>query len=253
MKAPFDSFNNDETLKKALSFALQYSGISEKLPSELGMIGGTQACGNFRSGFAAHLYRKYCKPNSTVLDTSTGYGGRLVGFIASGVAGRYIGIDPNVPTYEGNVRLAADLGYSGRVELYNLPAEDVDAELLRDRCDFSFTSPPYFCKEIYSTDATQSCNRYKSGDGWREGFLVPMLALTFAALKQGATAIINIADVNIGKDKYPLADWTRESAQSVGFKYLRTDEFPMPGRPEMEGEGGVEETKVEPVLIFQKL
>ena len=110
----------------------------------------------FRPGFAAHLYRKYCKQGDTVLDTSTGYGGRLVGYLGSGIGGKYIGIDPNTLTHAGNTRLASDLGFADAVELHNLPAEDVPHDVVAGRCDFAFTSPPYFSKEIYSAEPTQS-------------------------------------------------------------------------------------------------
>ena len=85
---------------------------------------------SIRPGIALHYYRRYCKPGATVLDTSTGYGGRLVGFMASGLAGRYVGIDPNRETHCGNTRLAADLGFAEAVELHCVPAEDVDVGLL---------------------------------------------------------------------------------------------------------------------------
>jgi hypothetical protein len=76
-----------------------------------------------------------------------------------------------------------------------------------------------------------------------------MLKLTFAALKPGSTAIVNIADVKIGSTVYPLADWTRECGQQVGFTYVRTDEFPMSRRV---GKGNSEEVATEPVIVFEK-
>lgn len=249
MKSPFDAFADDKLLKRALTFQMSTGAIPAGYFGSLNIVSGVQSCSNFRPGFAAYLYRKYCRPGDTVLDTSTGYGGRLTGFLASGIAGTYIGVDPNVPTYEGNKRLADELGFAENVELINLPAEDVPHELVAGRCDFSFTSPPYFAKEVYSDADTQSCNRYKSGEAWRDGFLIPMLKLTFAALKPGCTAIVNIAPVKIGKTTYPLDDWTRECGQQVGFTYVRTDEFPMSRRV---GTGNSDEVAVEPVIIFEK-
>ena len=249
MKSPFDSFQDDKLLRRALAFQMTTGSIPDGYFGSLNIVAGTQSCSNFRPGFACYLYRKYCKPGDTVLDTSTGYGGRLVGFLASGIPGRYVGVDPNVPTHEGNKRLASELGFADSVELINLPAEDVPHELVAGRCDLSFTSPPYFCKEIYSSDDTQSCNRYQSGEAWKTGFLVPMLKLTFAALKPGCTSIINIAPVKIGSTVYPLDEWTRECGQQVGFRYIRTDEFPMTRRV---GKGMSEEIAVEPVIVFEK-
>lgn len=77
-----------------------------------------------------------------------------------------------------------------------------------------------------------------------------MLRLQYAALKPGSTAIINIADVKVKGTLYPLADWTRECGQQVGFKYVRTDEFPMSRRV---GKGMSDDVATEPVIVFEKL
>lgn len=258
MKSPFDAFNDDKLLRRALELQLRYrqdgrkgDAITTGYFGKLSIVSGTQACSNFRPGFASLMYRTYCKKGDTVLDTSTGYGGRIVGFIAARTGGKYIGIDPNTLTHAGNLRLAAELGFSDSVELINSPAEDVDvdAEFLRERCDYAFTSPPYFRKEIYCAEPTQSCNRYATGDAWRAGFLVPMLKLQFAALKPGAFSAINIAPVKVKGATYPLDAWTRESAQEIGFKYLRTEAFKLAAR---FGAGMDEDVAVEPVIILQK-
>jgi len=246
MRSPVESFHIDKSLRKVCDHA-----VENNLPSIyalLQLVNSTQSCSNFRPGFAALLYRTYGKPGDTVLDTSTGYGGRLVGFMASGL-GRYIGIDPNVPTYEANTRMAEALGFADRVELINLPAEDVPHAPLEGRCDFAFTSPPYFAKERYSDDDTQSWKRYGTGEAWRVGFLRPMLALQFAALKPGAFNIVNIADVIIKKESYPLEQWTIEDAKALGFIYHRTDRFVMPSRM---GSPDDDEPATEPVIVLQK-
>jgi hypothetical protein len=209
---------------------------------------GAQAASNFRPGFALSLYRRYGFEGATVLDTSTGYGGRLVGFLASQCA-RYIGVDPNTQTHEANVRLAADLSGDKVVELINLPAEDVTDEIADESCDLAFTSPPYFAKEHYSDEPTQSCNRYPSGESWRDGFLRPTLALQHRALRPESVAIVNIADVKIGATSYPLVEWTETCARDVGFRLLRRDRFPLGGRVRGRGERRV---AFEPLLVFVK-
>lgn len=250
MKSPFHAFTDDDMIRKAMRLALENGyRVPAGFWTQLNIVSGTQACSNFRPGFACYLYRRFCRPGMTVLDTSTGYGGRLVGFMASGIAGRYIGIDPNEPTHEGNLQMAADLGFSDRVDLHNLPAEDVPHETVRGRCDFAFTSPPYFSKEHYSDDDSQSWVRYRTGDEWRAGFLMPMLALQHAALKPGAHAIVNIADVTVRGKRYPLADWTIDSALAAGFEHVGSERFEMTQR---FGAGQADEVAAEPVLIFKK-
>jgi hypothetical protein len=257
MKSPVAAFANDGQLMRALRVELESSGtIPQSYFSRLGLVGATtgsggaaQACSNFRPGFAAYIYRQFCPPNATVLDTSTGYGGRLVGFIGSGVDGFYIGIDPNTQTHAGNLRMAQELQFADRVELHNMPAEDVPHDAVAGRCDFAFTSPPYFRKEHYNDEDTQSWKRYQTGDAWRDGFLAPMMALQYAALKPNCYAVVNIADVKIKNKVYPLAEWTIEAGRAVGFEFVRRDEFPLSHR---FGANHLDEIATEPVLVFRK-
>ncbi len=249
--SPFECFHHDVKFRHALQLRLDRGNpIPTGFFGELTLSRGTQQCSNFRPGFACLLYRRFCQPGATVLDTSTGYGGRMVGFVASMLRGHYIGIDPNTKTHAGNLALADALGVSRSVELYNVPAEEMDVEKVRGRCDFSFTSPPYFSKEHYSDEPTQSWLRYgHSFQAWVDGFLVPMLALTYAALKPGCYGIINIEDVNIRSTRYPLVQSTIESAKQVGFKHTGTELFEM--QPRL-GANQAEEVATERVLIFQR-
>src|SRR5581483_2596582 len=97
---------------------------------------------------------------------------------------------------------------------------------LHELCDFAFTSPPYFAKEHYSEDETQSWKRYgHDPELWRTSFLEPMMRLQFAALKRGAYSCVNVADVKVGKFVVPLSDWTREAGISAGFEYVNQDNY----------------------------
>lgn len=248
--SPVAAFESDKHLRRALRKELEagrpvYAGYF----GGLSIVSGVQPCSNFRPGVALHYYRRYCKSGAAVLDTSTGYGGRLVGFLASGLAGRYVGIDPNRETHVGNMRLAADLGFAKAVELHCLPAEDVDVKVLRNRCDFALTSPPYFNKERYSDDPTQSWVRYPTADEWQEGFLRPTLQLQFAALKRGAISVINIDDVKIRNVVHRLTEWTKTLAADAGFELIDEERLRLPAAF-WHAEHDTDAT--EPVFIFRK-
>ncbi len=249
---PVESWDEDIRLRKVLKFESKGGVyIGTKLPAFANLVNGTQACSNFRPGFALLMYRKYCDKNSVILDTSTGYGGRLIGFIASGCK-KYVGIDPNTMTHDSNLRMCRDLKVDPRrIKLINKPAEDVDPEYLRNRCDFAFTSPPYFSKEHYSEEETQSWKRYPEGEDWRDGFLIPMMKLQFAALKSGSTSCLNIADVKIKNKVYPLSEWSIKAGTNAGFKFEGIKPFDLQWRyAPSEEEGGY--MAREPVLIFKK-
>jgi 16S rRNA G966 N2-methylase RsmD len=208
---------------------------------------GAQVASNFRPGYALSMLRRFAFDGASVLDTSTGYGGRLVAFLAS-TCGEYLGIDPNTETHAANERMADDLGASDRVVLFNQPAEDVTYAQV-GAVDFCFTSPPYFAKERYSDEDTQSCNRYRDGADWRKGFLVPTIELQYQCLKPDRFAVINIADVKIQSVTYPLVQWTIDAATAAGFELVRQEHFPLGGRVPGSGE---KREAAEPVLVFRK-
>lgn len=259
-RTPFQSFHSDKYLRMALQKTIRYGTgeLPKGLPPLVNLVAGTQACSNFRPGFACYMYRKFCNQGDVVLDSSTGYGGRLVGFMASKLGGLYIGVDPNKETHEANLKMAKTLGFESAVELYNLPAEDVEVNGVRNRCDFAFTSPPYFTKEHYAEDDTQSWVRYQTGEAWKEGFLKKMIELQYEALKPGKFNAINIADVTVGNQVYPLEQWTVELAQEIGFQYVSKEFYGLSyfgaarkDRVKRTGDGE-SNRPAEPVFIFRK-
>lgn len=248
-KSPLQGFEDDKLLERSIRLAIENGDfVQEQLLGTMLLVSGVQSCSNFRPGFASYMYRKYCKKGYRILDTSTGYGGRLIGFIASNLQGEYIGIDPNTVTHKGNERMAKDLGASKYVTLINKAAEDVKAKEI-GTVDFSFTSPPYFSKEHYSEESTQSWKRYPDADDWRKGFLQPMLKLQFDCLKKNCIAAVNIQEVQIRGKKYPIHDWCVEDAVQIGFKHEETLQFDMSNR---YGANLEDEVASEPVFIFRK-
>lgn len=247
--SPLTAFQDPTTLRRAIALALeQNKAITAYAISQwLRFVDRSQSAANFRPGFMLRVMREFCPEGGTVLDCSAGFGGRLVGFAASHAA-HYVGIDPSELTQEGNRLLAADLGVTDRVALLCLPAEDVEAVML-PACDFACTSPPYFAKERYSDEPTQSWKRYETGEAWRVGFLLPMLRLQFDALKPGAVSVINIADVKVDGKDVPLVSWTVEAAEEVGFERLPSQlQY---GLARVPGENQRDDWQ-EPVLVFRR-
>lgn len=251
-------FERDEYLRHAIGQLLDNGAklSASTLLSTLAFTRNAQLAANFRPAFALLVYRTHAPAGGRVLDTSTGFGGRLVGFAASRCS-EYVGIDPNATTTAANRAMLQQLVPADkRVTLIQQPAEDVDVDELggAGSFDVAFTSPPYFGKERYGdgdTDADserQSWSRYGTGNEWAKGFLAPMLQLTYDALRPGGEAHVNIADVKIGNDTYPLVDWTQQHGIAAGFDVVRLDRFPL-GRVPGRGEAA---DRYEPIVVLRK-
>lgn len=74
--SPVNSFFDDTKLKKALKMTLiSESNLNYSYKGFMSLVNGTQACFNFRPGFAKFIYGTYCIKNGKVFDPSMGYGG----------------------------------------------------------------------------------------------------------------------------------------------------------------------------------
>jgi len=247
MRSAVESFNIDSSLEKVFAMCLKhYKNINDKNVLQfLKFVNGTQVCSNFRPQAAKAIYDYFHTTNT--LDMSTGYGGRLLGFLASKAKGTYTGVDPSEKTYQGNLRLAKAFKSSDRVKLICKPFEDVDISELGEP-DLVFGSPPYFLKEIYDENAqTQSRNRYTTYKSWRRNFLFVMLEKTYQILPKNGILALNIADVKIKDKKYPLVDDSRRFAQKLDFQFVETLSFKISGFGK-----GCMGAKEEPILVFKK-
>ena len=246
MKCPTESFKSDKLLRRALRLVLEGRGqIPLQGPKELYMtlVSGTQMCSNFRPTAAKAIY-DYLKPKD-VLDMSTGYGGRLLGFLASKSTGKYYGIDPSKQTCKCNLRIAKTLGVSHRVSIKCIAFEDVKS---LPKIDLAFSSPPYFIKEIYDAGNTkQSRERYPKYEDWCNIFLRSIFKKTKPALRKDGILALNIMDVNIRKKLHPLVLDTMRIADEEGYKVVEKLRMVFSGFGK-----GLKKEKSEPVLVFKR-
>jgi len=250
MKNPVQSFAVDTALKKAIRLALKYEFHlnNTTLLQMLRFVNGTQMCSNFRPTVAKAVYEYI--GGKDVLDMCTGYGGRLLGFLASSLTGHYIGADPSRLTYEGNIQIAQTFQAEKRVTLILDAFEDAPLDKL-DKVDIAFTSPPYFAKEIYDDNPKenkkQSRERYKDYESWKSGFLQILIEKTVKLLRPKGTMALNVADVTIKGERYPIIEDTIQIAKKTGWPL--SDRLSMSfatfGR-------GLKKQKEEPILLFQK-
>lgn len=134
------------------------------------------------------------KESFKILDPSTGWGDRLIGFLASKKGVEYIGFDPNQKGLEegyknilkdfcGNVVASSNNlkseSTTKKVNITFIPFED--SILLENYFDLTFTSPPFFDLEIYSNDPTQSVNdSTNTYEKWLEFYSTYLSKIVFA-------------------------------------------------------------------------
>ena len=125
--SPRDTFADSERLENALSRRRKYGTLKSEsdLRKAIRTVSGTQAVSNFRPSAAAAVYDRYMPEGDGVTwDMSAGYGGRLLGSIASSRVKKYIGTEPATLTFEGLTAMAAELPHM---------AEQLGGERTEDR------------------------------------------------------------------------------------------------------------------------
>ena len=200
MKRPIDIFEDDKLFKKALASRIKWGGkvgldgfmSDADLRKAIRTASGVQAVSNFRPVASASIYYKYAR-NGIVWDMSCGYGGRLIGALASGSVKKYIGSDPCQLTYQGLKKIQEDFNHIDmEIDLNMIGSEDF---IPGEKVDLCFTSPPYFNTEEYSNEETQSWKKYPGKKEWLEGFLKKTMQNCYSCLKDDGLMMINIANV----------------------------------------------------------
>jgi hypothetical protein len=248
MKTPLEIFHDDELMLKALMGRMRWGGDNNiksdghlsdsQLRKAIRTASGVQSVSNFRPVAAATIYHKFAG-EGTVWDMSCGFGGGLLGALASKAVKKYIGTEPSTLTYIGLENIAKDFAHLPvEVDLHKCGSEDFIPDCPVDLC---FTSPPYFNTEMYSDEDTQSYKKYATAAEWNEGFLRKTIQNCRACLKPSGYMIINIANV---KSHGTLEADTVSIAEAEGFVLDHTLRL----RLSSMTKGGF---KHEPIFIFK--
>lgn len=208
---------------------------------------------NFPAMTAKFLYEHFTKhiPASetvTVYDPSSGWGGRILGAMSVSRPIHYVGTDPNtdnfidelgITRYEylaqfyldsiGETRnnivsqffdTAPDHTYDVFQDGSELIHNNPDFQKYEGKLDFVFTSPPYFNREQYSDDETQSFKAYSQYSDWRDNFLRPTLETAVKYLKNDRYLCWNIANIRISSNKViHLEEDSRKILEELGMQY----------------------------------
>lgn len=147
-----------------------------------------------------------------ILDMSAGWGDRLVG--SCGL--EYLGFDPNTKLTNNYKDIIKQYNLNAKVEC--LPFED--SNLPEEYFDTMFTSPPYFNRESYSLEQTQSSIRYKDIDEWLDNFLFISIDKIYTSLKKHGVLAINISDLISGKKRIEICDKMNNYISTKNMEYI---------------------------------
>jgi hypothetical protein len=184
-----------------------------------------------------------------IYDSSSGWGGRIIGAMSSRKKIHYVGTDPNPDTFIPELDISryeyvakfynnkcVDDYSDTLTNFFNVEKQGNTYELFQDgseliqnnprfqkykgKLDIAFTSPPYFNREQYSQDENQSFKAYGEYEDWRENFLRPTLTTIYEYLKNDRYVLWNIADIKIGKSiYYPLEQDSIDILKELGCEY----------------------------------
>ena len=201
---------------------------------------------NFPALTAKYLYETYTSHVDepiTIYDSSSGWGGRIIGAMSMRKKAHYVGTDPN-PDTSGRYRAVADFYNNNCVDnesetfqkFFEVEKKSNTYEVFTDgseiignnpefqkykgKMDIVFTSPPYFNREQYSQDENQSFKAYSEYEDWRDNFLRPTLTTAYTYLKNDRYILWNIADIKIGESLYyPLEQDSIDIISELGGEY----------------------------------
>lgn len=247
-ESPLEVFNDDESLKKIIRKRIKYgSNMSDAALRKAIRMYGNTGVSNFRPSAACAIYNRYAG-NGRVWDMSGGYGGRLLGAAMSKKVSNYIATEPDSRTNAGLLEFAGDIqNHDGSIgiEIYEIGSENfLPDERSLDLC---FTSPPYFNRERYSEEETQSYIKFPSYNEWIKGFWANTLRNCWHGLKTHGKLVVNIANTvatpTFVEDTLYLVGY-------IGFRRLETLQLQLSGRPHYDESGSF---KYEPILVMEKI
>lgn len=210
-KSPIEVFEDDGLLRHAIGDCIRHRKklTDSVLRSELQTFGGVH---NFRPVVAKAIYNEFGVIGGSMLDPCAGWGGRLLGFLFSGL-NKYVGIDVESDTIRGLRMMSKMLGDGKKdVQIMNCPFEDWQTD---EEFDLVFTSPPYYDAEWYGPSPLQSSFRYQTYQEWLERFLFVLVDKSIEFLRPGGNLILNVANTR----DVPVADDLREYlSRTIGIE-----------------------------------
>lgn len=214
-RSVFEAFEDDKLLRRAIAYQLKSGDpvIPHRVIKAITAI--QRGPLNFPPTLARWIVDEYAPTEGTVLDPCSGYGGRLLGAVASTRHVRYIGADIEPASVVANQKLAEFLGVSDRVIQLERAVEDPTPW---ESANLVLLGPPYYDRENYGEASTAARTRYPTYSVWCEKFLMMLLDKALTAAPRVA---LNLGVIRDGGAVYDLPADACKIAHKLGARVER--------------------------------
>lgn len=210
-----------ENVERALlaNIGMHSTPYKSELRRMLTLTGGLGNVTKYRAVTAKAIVKFYAA--TRVLDPCIGWGGRMLGTLATSSATEYVGCEPDVNTFNALVEILRDRDPATyrRASIHNTTAEAFLPSLPAGSFDMVLTSPPYFNLELY-TAGIQSVDRCKTWEAWVADWLTPVINASLNALKPTGTSCWSVKNFK-SDGKYPLADTVERIHKEKGWTCVK--------------------------------
>ena len=209
--SPVEIFNNDQMLRDCINRTIVYARAKTiaAVRSGLKTYRNNRAVSAFPPLWAKTILGQEAPRGSILLDFCCGFGGRLLGAYASGMISSYIGIDPLATNIASHIELQSLItehaklrGREFNTQFLLGTAEDKIGEI-KGPIDIVMTSPPYFDKELYSSQDNQCYIKFPDYAKWISEWLEPVIQKAGSLVRSGGKIIVfasNTTDHDVGDD-----------------------------------------------------
>ena len=177
-----------ENIEKALWYNIRYKDTPYRSEIRRSLAFTTGGFGHINRfpAILARVVLTACHPTATrIFDPCGGWGGRLLGVLSWSPHTQYTCCEPCGSTAAGLNQTALILGLTNRCTIIAEPVEEV-LHTKKDSLgmfDVVITSPPFFDLEQYSSEESQSTNRYPTWDRWTQEWFRPLIRDCLSVLK----------------------------------------------------------------------
>ena len=209
-----EAFDNYTHLRSAIKYQLDWGDPIEPNRVLKALSAKHKTPTNFSPVLARWLVDRYCEQGGTIFDPCSGYGGRLLGSLASNLNVKYIGHDIEPLTIDSGKAMVARLG-STRAELRVQAMESGDFP----NSDMILTCPPYYNREVYGKSSVESVAAYETYGAWLHGWMGLLLDKAKASTK---TLVLCVSTFRLNNQKIEFPEDLRKLILSKGLNIRDT-------------------------------